>query len=197
MLPRLLMIAGAALFLLGFIGVFNLMIDPIKTMFKVVFKRKDDYVFYESDKGKNLLERQKKNLLTASIFFMVVGGVLFGIGYYLKYGPRGYDGTSTNENMTETYVDETSELHVQGLDKEGKYHDKDGKVYSSYIEVTGQEIKHDDQLIGDIQAFEYYINDNKIDRNTMIYLIDNFAASSTFHRVDELLVEKAIPHNKD
>ena len=197
MLPKLLMITGAALFLLGFIGVFNLMIDPIKTMFKVVFKRKDDYVFYESDKGKNLLERQKKNLLTASIFFIVVGGVLFGMGYYLKYGPRGYNGISANENLTESPVDETSELHVQGLDKEGKYHDKDGKVYSSYIEVTGQEIKHDGQLIGDIQAFEYYINDNKIDRNTMIYLIDNFAASSTYHRVDELLIEKAIPHNKD
>lgn len=195
MLPRILMIVGAASFILGFIGVFNLMIDPIKTMFNVVFKRKDDYVFFETDKGKKLLERQKKSLLTASIFFMVVGSVLFGIGYYMKYGPRGYEGTVENES--ETPDENINELHVQGLDNEGVYHDKNGIAYSSYIEVVGQEIKHDGQYIGDISAFENYIADEKISRTKTIYLIDNFAASSTYHRVDKLLSDNAIPHEKD
>lgn len=196
MLPRVLMIAGAALFLLGFIGIFNLMIDPIKTMFRVVFKRKDDYVFYESGKGKILLERQKKNLLTASVFFMVVGGALFGGGYYIKYGPRGYESASENNNVDVAEVS-SNELFVQGIDKDGIYHDKEGKAYSSYIEISGHEIKHDGQLIGDISAFENYIADNKIDRKTTLYLIDNYAAASTYHWVDELLEEKGIPHNKD
>lgn len=197
MLPRILMIVGAASFILGFIGIFNLMIDPIKTMFNVVFKRKDDYVFFETDKGKKLLDRQKKSLLTASIFFMFVGGILFGVGYYLKYGPKGYAEGIESENISEISEVSVNELHVQGLDKDGVYHDKNGVSYPSYIEVVGQEIKHDGQYIGDISAFENYISEGKISRTKTLYLLDNFAASSTYHRVDELLNDNAIPHDKD
>ena len=194
MLPIIFMAIGAILFAVGLYFLFNLLIDPIKTAFGVVLKRKDDYVFYESDKGKELLRRKKKSVLTASIFFLIVGAILFGIGYFMKFSPRGYEEAG---DIAEVSINEVDEMHVQGLDKDGKYHDKDGKTYSSYIEVTGLEIRHNGQLIGDIEAFQNYVSENKISRTMEIYVIDNYAASSAYHKVIEILSERAIPFNKD
>ena len=194
MLPIILMASGIALFAIGLYFLFNLLIDPIKTAFGVVLKRKDDYVFYESDKGKELLRRKKKSVLTASIFFLIVGAILFGIGYFMKFSPHGYEEAG---DVAEVSINEVDDMHVQGLDKDGKYHDKDGKIYSSYIEVTGLEIRHNGQLIGDIDAFQNYVSENKISRTMEIYVIDNYAASSAYHKVIEILSERAIPFNKD
>ena len=62
MIGILLMIVGVIFALIGFFILLALMFEPVYSMYMVIFRRKDDYVYYETKPGKALLQRNKKSL---------------------------------------------------------------------------------------------------------------------------------------
>ena len=91
MIAILLMVIGAIFAIAGFLGLLALVIEPLHTMYMVIFRRKDDYVYYETKPGKALLQKNKKSLRGSCIFLLVFGILMFSLGFFLKFSPRGLD----------------------------------------------------------------------------------------------------------
>ena len=71
MIAIIMMVVGAILAIVGFLGLLSLMFEPLYTMYMVIFRRKDDYVYYETKPGKALLQKNKKALRSSCIFFLI------------------------------------------------------------------------------------------------------------------------------
>lgn len=187
MIAILLMIAGAILAIIGFMGLMALMIEPLYTMYMVIFKRKDDYVYYETKPGKALLQKEKKSLRGSCIFLLIVGILLFGLGWFLKFAPRGTDSLFSKqvENGTQVGDNEKDQTARQEVNAAGNYVDAQGKEHGNYIIVREKSIIYKTEFEGTLEEFEKFVKG--MDSKNAVYLVDDFAASSTYHRVLELL----------
>jgi len=196
MLSTILIVVGAILLAIGIFTLIAIMIQPIRTAFGVVFKRRDDYVFYERKEGKALLARETRLLVRISGMFMFLGAVLLLTGIYLRYAPRG-NGSLWSENTAGITEGEDFEDNnkAQGKTSDGKYISAEGKEFSYYISVTGTDVYYNGKLIGNIEEFKEYLP--SIDRGNTIFLVDDFAASSTYQEVEKLLDQYGMKWDKD
>lgn len=194
MIPILLMAAGGLMAILGFLGLFALMVEPLYSMYMIIFKRKDDYVFYETKPGKALLQRNIKSLKGSCIFLLIVGILLFGIGWFLKFGPRGADSLLSDQVESGASVgdDEYDLMKSRLLNASGNYVDEDGTEYANYIIVRGKQVFFKGKLNGKQDEFEgAYEEFEKImkdvgDRGKII-LVDDYGSSYVFHKLEEFL----------
>jgi len=186
MLPSILIVVGAILTSLGVFGLLRIAFEPIQKAFEVVFQRRHDHVFYESGVGKDLLERETKILIIVCIVMTVVGLFFIGFGLTFKYANRGY-GSLFSENTEGVTSGESSSTNplAHGLTSAGKYISEDGTEYSYFIRITGNEIFFNNATIGNIEQFKEYIA--TVDRGITLFIIDDFASSGTYHKVEEIL----------
>ena len=91
MIPYILIIAGAASVLCGLIGVIRIAFLPLVMAHQVVFKRKDDYLFYENAKGRRLLKSQKKFLMNIYLTLIITGILVITAGFYAGFTQNGPD----------------------------------------------------------------------------------------------------------
>lgn len=192
MIAILLMAIGAIMALIGFLGLSALMIEPLYTMYMVIFKRKDDYVYYETKPGKALLQKEKKSLRGSCLFLLFVGILCFGLGWFLKFGPRGTDSLFSKQVESGTAVGDEEHDHLakQVINAAGNYVDAQGEEHYYYIIVKGDRISYRREFEGDLEAFGAFVE--KMDSKNAVYLVDDFAVSSTFYAVRDLLVRYGI-----
>ena len=180
MIPYILIIAGAASVLYGLIGVIRIALLPLVRANQVVFKRKDDYLFYENAKGRRLLRSQKKFLMNIYLTFIIVGTLIITAGFYsgfTEYGPKFW--------LYKNFFSLVEEIRSDKITEDGKYLASDGKEYNYYIFVRGPEIYFGDELCADTDALEDKVKG--VDRTNTIVIYDDFAVSSAYHSVIGLL----------
>ena len=171
MIAIIMMVVGAILAIVGFLGLLSLMFEPLYTMYMVIFRRKDDYVYYETKPGKALLQKNKKALRSSCIFFLILGLLLFAAGWFFKFGPRGTDSLFSKK--------------VEAGTEKGDYVDKQGNTHTEVLYVRGEVIQYKDQFTGTLEEFEAFLK--QLDGKTEFYLVDDFAAAKTYHALEELL----------
>ena len=194
MIPIILMAFGAIMAVIGFLGLFALMVEPLYSMYMIIFKREDDYVFYETKQGKALLQKNIKSLRGSCLFLLIVGLLIFGLGWFLKFGPRGTDSLLSEQVESGASIgDDESDLKNGGyINASGNYVDENGKEHEEYIIITGTNIRFKGLLGGTITEFEgSYKEFEKIMKNVenkdKIALGDIYASSKIYHMVEEFL----------
>ncbi|MCR5775543.1 MAG: hypothetical protein K6G42_10705 [Lachnospiraceae bacterium] len=177
MLYSILIIIGIIMIVIGLIGLINLAIEPIRKAYMVVFKRKDDYLFYEkSREGRALLASEMHAIKTVSVAFIVVGTICLAAGMFIKYVPHG---TGT----------EAGAAHAEGIDGQGIYWMEE-VPYEHYIRVRGTAIEFGGNKIADIDALGEELD--TVDSSKTVLLLDDYASAGVFHEVQDLLKEKGI-----
>ena len=190
MLPVILMIIGAIIFLFGLFLNLTVLFEPVRKVVEIVYKRNDDYASYESGEGKKVLEDQMKLVVSVGQTLAIVGLIIFALGFFMKYVPRGND-SLFSENVENGLLTGDEEKSSVALLREGdKFIAGDGKEYSVYISVSGSEVIMNDVPVSDNNELEQLIL--KLDRKYEVYLIDDFADAPTFHMVEKLLDDNGI-----
>lgn len=197
MIAVILMVIGGIMAVSGFLGLFALMVEPLYTMYMVIFKREDDYVYYETKPGKALLQRNKNALRNSCIFLLVVGIICFGIGWFLRFGPRGTDSLFSEQVESGTNIgdEEGKQLDKQVVNAKGNYVDAMGEEHMYYVIVKGTGIKFREEFEGSLEEFTEYIE--KMDSKKEIYLVDDFAAAYTYHKVQALLEQYGFRYQQE
>ncbi len=179
MIPYILIIAGAASVLCGLIGVIRIAFLPLVRAHQVVFKRKDDYLFYENAKGRRLLKSQKKFLMNIYLTLIIVGTLVITAGFYAGFTEHGPDFW-----LYKNFFSLVEEIRSDKITEDGKYLASDGKEYNYYIFVRGSEVYFGDELCTD-EALEEKVK--SVDRTNTIVIFDDFAVSAAYHSVVDLL----------
>ena len=180
MIPSILIIAGACSVLYGLIGVIRIALLPLVRAHQVVFKRKDDYLFYENTKGRRLLKSQKKFLMNIYLTLIIVGSLVIAAGFYAGFTDHGPDFW-----LYKNFFSIVEEIRSDKITEDGKYLASDGKEYNYYIFVRGSEIFFGDESCADTVALEDKVKG--VDRSNTIVIYDDFAVSATYHSVVDLL----------
>ncbi|MBR4608465.1 MAG: hypothetical protein IKO41_19860 [Lachnospiraceae bacterium] len=195
MIAILLMVIGAILAIAGFLGLLALVIEPLHTMYMVIFKRKDDYVYYETKPGKALLQKNKKSLRGSCIFLLVVGILMFSLGFFLKFSPRGLDSLFSKqvENGAQIGDAESGKGLKEAVNAAGNYVDEQGQEHYDYLTIRGTTIRYREEKAQTIQEFAESLEElRKIIGKREIYLVDDFASAPTYHQVEEMIEEVGI-----
>lgn len=188
MIPYLLIILGIISTLWGLIGAFRIAILPIVRAKEIVFKSKDDYIFYETSKGKRLLKSKTKFLLNIYITLIIVGILAVLFGFYVGFSEHGEDFW-----LYKRFFDvSNSEQKSDRISDEGKYIAKDGNEYNYYILIRENNIFFKDEACPDITDLKEKIEN--FDRTNTIVIFDDFAVSSTYHSVVDLLHKSGIEY---
>ena len=187
MIAMFMMVIGAILAIVGFLGLLALMTEPVYTMYMVIFKRKDDYVYYETKPGKALLQRNKKSLRSSCLFFLIVGVLLFAGGWFWKFGPRGTDSLFSKQVEAGTgQGDAAVQNHVtQYVNPNGNYVDGNGMEHSYYVIVNETTISYCKEFQGNEAEFADFIKG--LDGKRDVFLVDEYAVANTYEAVKKIL----------
>ncbi len=185
MVPYILIIAGFIIGIYGIIGLIRIALLPLVRAHQVVFKRKDDYLFYENETGQRVLKSQMKFLLNIYITSIFVGFLLTITGYYLGFTDHGPDFW-----LYKTFFSSEEAQKSDRINAEGQYISSDGKEYNYYILIRGSDIFFKDELCVDSAALEEKIKG--FDRTNTIVIHDDFAVSSAYRLVTGLLDSSGI-----
>ena len=196
MISLLLIIIGAVFVFFGIWMIFGMAIQPLKKIFGVVFKRIDDYIQYDTKKGKELLEREEKKVTVLAVTLIVIGVMMIATGLFLRYSNRGNDSLFSDNVPGVTQGDdlETS-LFWKNTTEDGHYLSPTGKEYEYYISIEGTTINFSGQKFDNVTDFGDYMTN--IDRNCCIYLHDEYASSKTYHDVMNILDTYKMTYEKD
>lgn len=189
------MIVGGAMVLCSVIGFLKFLFQPLVETYQVVIKREDDYAHYTSPTGIAYLNEHKKKYLILLAVLFVAGSAIFSAGLYMRFGSRGFEMLLSPEAAFSQKYDAVDSELAEGFDEDGNYIAENGKIYSYYVKVKGNEVYYGDKLIGNADDFREYVTG--IDKNTRLYLIDAYASSATYHEVMSLLEENGIKCDKD
>lgn len=187
MVPYLLIISGFIAVLYGLTGLIRIAFLPLVRAHQVVFERKDDYLFYENAKGRKLLRSQKKYLLNIYITLVIVGALVMITGFYAGFTQHGPD-FWLYKKLFSSEEDQRNDR----INEDGQYLASDGKEYNYYILIKGPEIYFKDELCADDTALEEKLRG--FDRTNTIVVYDDFAVSSTYHFVVDLLDRSGIQY---
>ena len=193
----ILMVVGGGMTLVGFFGLFALMIEPLYSMFMIIFKREDDYVYYETKPGKELLQRNIKSLRGSCLFLLIMGIICFGVGWFIRFGPRGTDSLLSKqvESGAFTGEDDVNRLDRQVVNAEGNYVDAEGNEHSRYLIIRGTNITYKKEFDGSLEEFMGFVE--SMDSKHEIFLVDDFASAHTYHKVEELLSSYGFNYEKE
>ena len=200
MISILLMVLGGILAVVGFFGLMALMIEPVHTMYMVIFRRKDDYVYYETKPGKALLKRNKKSLAVSCIFFLIVGIASFCLGFFLRFGPRGLNSLFAPQVESGAQVG-SSEMpgnKKKSVNTDGNYVDSEGNEHYDYVIIRKDMITYRDEKPRTIKEFEAYLEELRIqDGEREFFLVDDFALANVYHQVEEIIERSGMKYKGD
>lgn len=184
-MPYILITVGIIAVISGLIGLIRIAFLPLVRAHQVVYGRKDDYLFYENEQGQKLLKSQKKFLLNIYITLVVVGMLIIITGFYAGFSAYGSDFWLYKKMFS---VEEAQ--NNDRINENGQYIASDGKEYNYYILIRGSDIFFKDELCADDSALEEKIKG--FDRTNTIVVHDDFAVSSAYHLVINLLNKSGI-----
>ena len=194
MIPIIMMIAGGILILLSLIGLLQFLFEPFRRTYRIVIKRVDDYAHYTSPRNFAMLQKARRTYLMGILVMFVVGFILSYAGAYLQFGERGFGflfSTNALEGSDKEDAAVTGELEDR-IDENGNYIDGAGKPYSNYIVVKGNVVVFKDHEFKDMNEFKSFIQD--ISDMGTVYVVDDYAASSTYNEVVDMLDECGFDH---
>ena len=186
MIPYILIIGGAIAVIYGLIGLVRIAFLPLVRAHQVVFKRKDDYLFYENPAGQRVLKSQIKFLLNIYIAALIVGSLLIAVGFYSGFTDHGVD------FWLYKVMFHPQKEQQDRITEDGKYRASDGNEYNYYIMIQGSKIYFKDELYSDHSELEEKIKG--FDRSNTIVIHDDYAVSSEYHYVIDLLTQSGIKY---
>lgn len=194
MLPNVMIITGIIFITIGLLMMVMIVIQPLKKAFEIVFKRNADYLAYEQGEGRELLDSHIRIITTTCIIFLITGIILLSIGMYYKHIQRGElkENVIDNGNISDMPVNVANEGE-EGRTLEGLYVSSEGKVYKYDISIHGKMISFNGMKLVGIDELEEKLK--KIGSEYTVFLRDDFAISSTYHEVENLLEKYGIRYD--
>ena len=122
MLDNILIGVGIFFFILGVFGLVAAFFSPIMSAFRVVFKRDDDDLKYNSERGQEFLQKEYAIIKKTCILSIIVGLVIMVIGMFIKFSTQGYDslfssvaeGGGVGDNLTPSDLKEKRDTFYYG-----------------------------------------------------------------------------------
>ncbi len=146
-------------------------------------------IVHNSDDAKNASNNEKdtgKVKRFGMIICFIIAIIFLIIGFVIQYASRGND-TFLSEDIEgiNTGNDDMQYQQKQGVHITGNIMNLSDYEYSYSVVVSEKMISLNNQQIGGIDQFEEYLKE--LDRQQKVLLVDDFAVSATFHKVQELL----------
>ncbi len=192
MIPWTLIILGALCTILGVIGLLSLFLLPIFERFEIVYDKDKEIIQARMDPefGKHVWY-EKKNLTRDFMICILVGLLMFFSGFYLGYADRGedfwlYKKLFPSKQTMAPVWDEINEA--------GQFVAADGRAYTYYILVSGEEISLSGTQCSGMGDLEKRLSEIK--RENTVIIIDSFAVSSAYRSVEELLNRMGIDYEE-
>ena len=191
MIPRAFIVIGIVMMIIGVIGLLSLIFLPIKERHEIVYDREYDYIRSRIDPivGK-FVWHAKKELLRDYFICVFMGVLLFFAGLYVGFAEEG-EGFWFYKQF---YPKEAASQVWDAIDEDGKFVAEDGKKYTYYILVSGNEISISGERCADLAEAENRLS--SIKRENTVILIDSFAASSTYRSLIRMLDELGIAYEE-
>ena len=183
MIPWTLIILGVLCAGIGVLGLLALLLLPIAERFEIVFDKDKEIISArtDSDVGK-IVWHEKRNLTRDFIICILAGIMMFFAGMYLGYAAKGdsfwpYKKMFPNRVAAVPVWDEINDA--------GQFVATDGKSYTYYILVSGDEVSLSGEPCTDLNDLEKKLSEIK--RENTVMIIDSFAISSTYRGVEKVL----------
>lgn len=191
MIPILCIIAGILLGISGIIGLLSLLFLPFKRMTRIVYDKEDDFLKYESNSGKRVFKRNLKQLTWVYVGMIFFGVILFCGGIYLGYAAKG----DSFWFYRQIFGEDVKEDYLEQITEEGKFAANNGKEYTYYILVEGEEYIFSGEKCADFDELKEKVKDIRI--GNPVILIDNYAVSSKYHAAENLLKESGLKYETE
>lgn len=192
MIPWTLIILGVLCAGIGVLGLLALLLLPIAERFEIVFDKDKEIISArtDSDVGK-IVWHEKRNLTRDFIICILAGIMMFFAGMYLGYAAKGdsfwpYKKMFPNRVAAVPVWDEINDA--------GQFVATDGKSYTYYILVSGDEVSLSGEPCTDLNDLEKKLSEIK--RENTVMIIDSFAISSTYRGVEKVLDELGIAYEE-
>lgn len=190
MIPYIFIILGIILIAWSVYGFIRLLFLPFSRMTGVVYKRKDDFLKYESKEGRQYFKTNLKQLTWAYVISLIAGISCFFIGIYLGYAAKGSDFWFYEKIFGAV----EKPYYYEKLSDDGKYIAEDKSEYAYYIIVDGSEYIFNGEICADKDELEVKLD--SMDENELkfggVILVDNFGVASSFHDAEKLLRDKGV-----
>ena len=199
MIPWTLIIAGALCGTVGIIGLLALLLLPIADRFEIVFDKDKEVISARTDNTVKKIVRSEKRKLTRDFIILVFAGVLmFFVGIYLGYAAKGTGFWPYRKLFPAEAAKQEAQLererYFDKLNADGQFVAEDGKTYTYYVIIDGEEISFCGQKYADTAALRAELE--KVKRANTVMVFDDFAVSSIYHDVTELLSELGIDYEE-
>lgn len=192
MIPWTLIILGALCTIIGVLGILALFFLPIAERFEIVFEKDKDIVQARTDAKVRKIVWDEKRHLTRDFIICIFSGILmFLAGMYLGYAAKG-------ENFwpyKKLFPNRVAQVPVwDELNDAGQFVAADGKAYTYYILVSGNDISLSGEPCADLNDLQRRLS--VIKRENTVIIIDSFAVSATYHGVEKMLDELGIAYEE-
>jgi len=152
-----------------------------------------------SDNTVKKIVRSEKRKLTRDFIILVFAGVLmFFAGIYLGYAAKGTGFWPYRKLFPAEAAKQEAQLererYFDKLNADGQFVAEDGKTYTYYVIIDGEEISFCGQKYADTAALRAELE--KVKRANTVMVFDDFAVSSIYHDVTELLSELGIDYEE-
>jgi len=199
MIPWTLIIVGALCGTVGIIGLLALLLLPIADRFEIVFDKDKEVISARTDNTVKKIVRSEKRKLTRDFIILVFAGVLmFFAGIYLGYAAKGTGFWPYRKLFPAEAAKQEAQLererYFDKLNADGQFVAEDGKTYTYYVIIDGEEISFCGQKYADTAALRAELE--KVKRANTVMVFDDFAVSSIYHDVTELLSELGIDYEE-
>lgn len=181
MLGNILMFSGIVLIAAGSIWLINLVIDPLRKSFHIMFHRDWNYLAYEKGiEGQEAVDRARRVLSWPGIIAIILGVILLISGLYLKLNPGGssLSGSLDSEFTAEESTDEGYSLNA------AEYYE--AMTDNTHLIVSVDVIYFAGRSFPAVEGFEAYIKTLPRMQEAIV-IADDFAVSATFHSVADIL----------
>lgn len=192
MIPWTLIIAGVLFTLGGALVLLLLLFLPVYERFEVVFDKDKEVVQSRTDRDfMRVVQREKKRLTRDSISSVFAGILMFFAGLYLGFAAKGagfwpYKMLFPDKAVTAQVWDK--------INADGQFVDTDGKAYTYYILVSGQEVSLSGEPCADLADLKQRLTEVKRENTVIIY--DSFAVSSCYRGVVKILDELGMTYEE-
>lgn len=193
MWPKILIIIGFILFLLGLAGLISVFLQSILKAIRVFYKQdKDDYI-YEHGKGQKIIEESRKLLAKLFIILIVSGLALLLFGLAWQHMPIGNDSIFSTETAgIDVGDDEQSNISLKEYSSDDN---TNGINADYYIKISGDIISLNEKTFGTIEDFENTLKD--LDRTKKVVITDDYAISAIYHQVEDLINKYGLERGDD
>lgn len=191
MMAWVLIVIGALLVLIGVIGWITLLLLPVHDEMETLYDKDKDVIQAKTDPVvKQVVEASKRCVRRYYNLFIFVGIVLFWVGFYFGYASQG----ESFWLYKKMFPDRISGPVLENINEEGQYVAEDGRGYTYYILVDGENIELSGQKCADLEDLKSKLA--KLHRENTVIIIDSFAVSSLYHAIKDFLKELGMDYKE-